>query len=114
MYKMPRLRQPLAIALLSLLLGSGTLTLWAQQKQHEPVEPVPPEQRETQNADNTPATVSAEPDPDNNPVTASAQADADNTPATTSAQTDADDSPFDYQSSEKISEDLSVSFPVDI
>lgn len=25
-----------------------------------------------------------------------------------------DESPFDYQSSEKISEDLSVSFPVDI
>jgi hypothetical protein len=27
---------------------------------------------------------------------------------------EADDSPFDYKSSEKISEDLSVSFPVDI
>lgn len=88
MVKIPRLRQRLAIALFTLLLGSGALTLWAQQEQQEPVEPVPPEQRETQ--------------------------DADNTPATTSEQVDADDSPFDYQSSEKISEDLSVSFPVDI
>ena len=88
MDKMPRLRQRLSIALLTLLLGSGTLTLLAQQEQQEPVEPVPPEQWETQ--------------------------DADDTPATTSEQADADDSPFDYESSEKISEDLSVSFPVDI
>lgn len=29
-------------------------------------------------------------------------------------QDSGDDSPFDYQSSEQISEDLSVSFPVDI
>lgn len=38
------------------------------------------------------------------------------TPATTkepATKTEADD-PFDYQSSEQISEDLSVSFPVDI
>jgi len=103
MDKMPRLRQRLAIVLLTLLLGSGTLTLWAQQEQHEPVEPVPPEQRETQDAENT-------------PVTASEEADAEDTPATTSAEADVDNSPspFDYQSSEKISEDLSVSFPVDI
>ena len=101
MDKMPRLRQRLAIVLLTLLLGSGTLTLWAQQEQQEPVEPVPPEQRETQDAANT-------------PVNASAEADADDTPATTSAEAEVDSSPFDYQSSEKISEDLSVSFPVDI
>ncbi len=101
MDKMPRLRQRLAIALFTLLLGSGALTLWAQQEQQEPVEPVPPEQRETQDADYV-------------PVTNSTDTDADNTPATTSEQVDADDSPFDYQSSEKISEDLSVSFPVDI
>ena len=101
MDKMPRLRQRLSIALLTLLLGSGTLTLLAQQEQQEPVEPVPPEQRETQDADDTLATTSE-------------QADADDTLATTSEQADADDSPFDYESSEKISEDLSVSFPVDI
>ena len=88
MNKTPRLTQRLAIALLTLLLGSGTQTLWAQQEQQEPIEPVPPEQRETQ--------------------------DDENAPATTSDETDADDSPFDYQSSEQISEDLSVSFPVDI
>jgi len=101
MDRIPRLRQRLVIALFSLLLGSGTLTLWAQQEQQEPVEPVLPEQRETQDADS-------------NPVTASAEADTDKIPATTSAQTETDDSPFEYQSSEKISEDLSVSFPVDI
>lgn len=101
MDRIPRLRQRLVIALFSLLLGSGTLTLWAQQEQQEPVEPVLPEQRETQDADS-------------NPVTASAEADTDKISATTSAQTETDDSPFEYQSSEKISEDLSVSFPVDI
>ena len=101
MDRMPRLRQRLVIALFSVLLGSGTLTLWAQQEQQEPVEPVLPEQRETQDAENTTATTSEETDADNNPVTIS-------------EETDADDSPFDYQSSEKISEDLSVSFPVDI
>ena len=111
---MPRLRQRLAIALLFLLLGGGTLTLWAQQEQQEPVEPVSPEQRETQDTDNNSVTASAEVDADNTPATISAETDADKIPATTSAQTDADDSPFDYQSSEKISEDLSVSFPVDI
>ena len=114
MYKMPRLRHPLAIALLSLLLGSGTLTLWAQQEQQEPIEPALPEQRETQDADNNPVTASAEADTDNTPVTASEEMDTDKIPTSTSAQTETDDSPFEYQSSEKISEDLSVSFPVDI
>ncbi len=88
MNKTPRLTHGLAIALLTLLLGGGAPTLWAQQEQQEPIEPAPPEQPETQ--------------------------DAENTPATTSEETDADNSPFDYQSSEEISEDLSVSFPVDI
>ncbi len=88
MHKTPRLTQRLASALLTLLLGGGYLTAWAQQDQQEPIEPVPAEQRETQDAENTPATIPEE--------------------------TDADNSPFDYQSSEQISEDLSVSFPVDI
>lgn len=35
-------------------------------------------------------------------------------PAKPDANTDNTDSPFDYRSSEEISEDLSVSFPVDI
>jgi hypothetical protein len=39
----------------------------------------------------------------------------DNTPATAETAPDgSDDSPFDYQASEQISEDLSVSFPIDI
>ena len=35
-------------------------------------------------------------------------------PAAAESSAGADQSPFDYQSSEQISEDLSVSFPVDI
>ncbi len=89
MHKTPRLTQGLASVLLTLLLGGGCLTVWAQPDQQEPIEPAPPEQRETQDAENIPATIPEE--------------------------TDADDySPFDYQPSEQISEDLSVSFPVDI
>lgn len=91
MNKTPRLKHGLAISMLTLLLGGSALTLWAQpeqQEQQEPIEPVPSEQPETQ--------------------------DAENTPAMTAEETDADYSPFDYQSSEKISEDLAVSFPVDI
>ncbi len=94
MNKTPRLQHGLAISMLALLLGGSALTLWAQpeqqeqQEQQEPIEPVPSEQPEKQ--------------------------DAENTPAMTSEETDADYSPFDYQSSEKISEDLAVSFPVDI
>ena len=38
----------------------------------------------------------------------------DATAATEPAPAVSDDSPFDYQASEQISEDLSVSFPVDI
>lgn len=88
MDKTHQLIQGLAIALLTLLLAGATLNLWAQQEQQEPVEPAPPEQQETP--------------------------DAENTPATTSEETEAAGSPFDYESSEQISEDLSVSFPVDI
>ena len=39
---------------------------------------------------------------------------AEDTPAPDEATTDDDGSPFDYQASEQISEDRSVSFPVDI
>jgi len=54
----------------------------------------PPEQTR---ADSGEATVTAEPDP-----------------AQDQAATDEETSPFDYRASEQISEDLSVSFPVDI
>ncbi len=56
-----------------------------------------------------------EPEPD-----ASASATSETRPAATASQPAAasagntDDSPFDYEASEQISEDLSVSFPVDI
>ena len=76
--------QSLARLLLTLLLGSATLV--AQEA--DPQEPAP--------KDEAPAT--AEP---------AAQ------PATPAPPAN-DDSPFDYRSSEEISEDLSVSFPVDI
>jgi len=88
MDKTHQLKRGLAIFLFALMLGGSAMTLWAQQEQQEPIEPAPSEQPERQDAENTPDTVSEE--------------------------TDVDDSPFDYQSSEKISEDLSVSFPVDI
>jgi len=94
MNKTSRLIQGLAVALLTALLCGSVPTLWAQQEQQEqeqeqePIEPIPTEQRETQDAEDTATTASEE--------------------------TDFDNSPFDYQSSEKISEDLSVSFPVDI
>jgi len=46
---------------------------------------------------------------------ADAAAKPDNRPAETgSAASQSNDSPFDYEASEEISEDLSVSFPVDI
>lgn len=88
MNKTPRLMQRLAITTLTLLLSGGTMSLWAQQEQKEAIDAAAPEEKETQ--------------------------DAGETPASTPEETDAGPSPFDYQSAEKISEDLSVSFPVDI
>jgi hypothetical protein len=72
--------------LLVLLLGGG-MTLWAQTDEQEPIDPESPEQQEVEGEEAPPET----------------------TPGQEVA-----DSPFDYQSSEEISEDLSVSFPVDI
>lgn len=85
--------QRLAITLLTLLLGGSVLTLSAQQDQQEPIEPVSSGQEETRDAENNAAALE--------------ETEADE-------ETDTETSPFDYQSSEKISEDLSVSFPVDI
>ena len=87
----------LAVAILSLVLGAAPLH--AQHATDTPQQPTDaPEQdaKETQkNQENPPA---------DKPVTA---------PATRPPATN-NDSPFDYRSSEEISEDLSVSFPVDI
>jgi hypothetical protein len=82
----------LTVAILSLVLGAAPLH--AQHATDTPQQPTDaPEQdaKETQKNQETP--------PADKPVTA---------PATNN------DSPFDYRSSEEISEDLSVSFPVDI
>jgi hypothetical protein len=49
------------------------------------------------------------------PVTPETSAEAQEAPASDSeARPRRDESPFDYEASEQISEDLSVSFPVDI
>jgi len=64
--------------LLALLLGSGSLAVWAQEK----AEPEP----------DTDSNTTEQPAPDNSN----------------------ENSPFDYQASEEISQDLSVSYPVDI
>jgi hypothetical protein len=75
--------------LLVLLLGCGSLGAWAQEE--------------------------SEPEPDTGTSTT-----APNTPATTprteqpAPDKASENSPFDYQASEEISQDLSVSFPVDI
>jgi hypothetical protein len=75
----------LAVAILSLVLGAAPL-----HAQHATDAPEQDAKETQKNQENPPA---------DKPVTA---------PATNN------DSPFDYRSSEEISEDLSVSFPVDI
>ena len=110
MNKTPRLTQGLTVTLLTVLLGGGALTLSAQQEQQEPIDPVPPEQQEP--IDLVPPEQQEPIDPV--PPEQRETQDAGNIPVKTSEETDADDSPFEYQSSEEISEDLSVSFPVDI
>jgi hypothetical protein len=80
----------LAIAILSLALGAAPLH--AQQATDAPQQ----DAQETQKSQESEATDKPAATPAARPPAAS------------------NDSPFDYQSSEKISEDLSVSFPVDI
>ena len=76
------------------------LTLWAASllAQTEPVET---------------AETAAQPTTRNPNETAKTPAGVSSTPNEAPAKTN-NDSPFDYRSSEEISEDLSVSFPVDI
>ena len=80
----------LTVAILSLVLGAAPLS--AQQATDAPQQ----DAKETQKSQESPTA--------DKPATAPAA----RPPATTN------DSPFDYRSSEEISEDLSVSFPVDI
>jgi hypothetical protein len=94
MSKTTRLTQGLPLAMLTLVLSGGALNLWAQAEQPSTIEPAPPEQVEEQETGD----------------------DSTESPAVVPEETDVENpvSPFDYQSSEEISEDLSVSFPVDI
>ena len=78
-------------AVLLCALFTVTAPAWAQQPNTPP-----------------PAVPSSQPAAEE-PNAATPASDADDTPAA-----DANRSPYDYQSSEEISEDLSVSFPVDI
>jgi len=80
--------QALAVATLSLVLGAAPL--FAQQAADAP----------EQDSEETPKSQESQ--------AANRPAPATRPPATSN------DSPFDYRSSEEISEDLSVSFPVDI
>ncbi len=81
----------LPVAILSLVVGIAPL--YAQQATDTP----PPDSKETPKSQEQQAEKKA-----------AAPAPATRPPAANN------DSPFDYRSSEKISEDLSVSFPVDI
>jgi len=116
-----RLTPRLTIVLLTLLLGGSASTVWAQQERQEPTEPLPPEQQEPIKSVPTDQLDAIEPLPTEQqdavepvPTEQLETQNVENAPATTAEETDADNSPFDYQSSEKISEDLAVSFPVDI
>jgi hypothetical protein len=83
-----KIRGAHAVVLTALLLGSA-INSRAQQVESEPVDAPAVEQTGDE-----------------------AQEQEQDTPPTTAEE--ADQSPFDYQSSEQISEDLSVSYPVDI
>ena len=74
--------------LLALLLLTSTTTGWAQSQGAV--------------TDQPPSTEQTEPEKKETP------------PTTAESDVEKDNSPFDYESSEEISEDLSVSFPVDI
>lgn len=74
--------------LLALLLLTGPITGWAQSEGAATDQPPPADQSEPEKKEPPPTTAESDVEKSN--------------------------SPFDYQSSEEISEDLSVSFPVDI
>jgi len=88
-------RRALVIATLTLLLGAAPLFAQQSSSQEATAETQP----------------GAQPAPEN--PAAAATTDEPNSPAPPRRDA-AGDSPFDYRSSEEISEDLSVSFPVDI
>ncbi len=99
MHSSSRFKHPLSLILLILLLTVGGLSL-AAQKAEDPADSEQTPASQQQYNENTP-TMPSVPDADNDPAAA---------PEVKKADSDV----FDYQPSEKISEDLSVSFPVDI
>lgn len=100
MFKTSSMKQRLILAVLMLLLTGGTLSLAAQIDGHTDSEEKAPAQQPL--------------DTEEKSSTAADSTDASIEPGTDSPSDDDDNSPFDYESSEQISEDLSVSFPVDI
>jgi hypothetical protein len=87
--------QALAVAILSLVLGAAPL--------------------HAQRATDTPQQAADASEQDSVETQKSQESQAPNKPApATRPPATSNDSPFDYRSSEEISEDLSVSFPVDI
>lgn len=95
-----RIKRGLILSLLLLILCGGAWSLAAQQ------DPPPESVKEV------PAT---SPQTIEKPLTTPpAATDVTTSSDPTPPDEDIDSAPFDYQSSEKISEDLSVSFPVDI
>lgn len=100
MFKTSAMKQRLILTMLILLLAGGTLSLSAQiDGQTEPEEKAPAQQPHD--------------DGDNSSTPSEGSDDSTETSTDTPADDD-DNTPFEYESSEQISEDLSVSFPVDI
>lgn len=99
------MKQRLTLILLIMLLSGATLSLALQHEDPPvPVDEVPSQQAPAEQAQ----------DPEGISPVSKAEPDADSRPDAKSASENADNTPFEYQSTEKISEDLSVSFPVDI
>jgi len=95
-----RIKRGLTLSLLLLILCGGAWSLAAQQDPPaEPLKKVPATSPQTS---------------DKPPTTPPAATDITTSSDPTAPDEGVDIAPFDYESSEKISEDLSVSFPVDI
>jgi len=87
----------LIYALLALLLGWGSLSAWSQQE--------PGADADSERTSGSPSSTSA---------STTEPPEQAGRPDKRAAEPVNEDSPFDYQASEEISQDLSVSFPVDI
>ena len=102
MHRTSRLTRALAPALLFSLLTAGIILSVAVQQADEPPLPEKAPAVQTQQAPDVQSTPANGTETDNTDLESSP------------GEEDINSSPFDYVPSEKISEDLSVSFPVDI